>query len=63
MVRLRRLLVVLLTAAAVILAARTLAEQWRQFQSSGATVHVAWTPLLVSGLLVLISYVVLIETW
>lgn len=58
-----RVIFALLAIAAVALAARDIAGQWRSFRASGESLHVHWPSILASSGIVLVAYAVLIETW
>ncbi len=58
-----RLIFIALAVAAVWLAARDILAQWREVAASGDALHVEPGLIALSGGLVMVSYVVLIETW
>jgi hypothetical protein len=58
-----RLVFALLAVAAVLLAARAIASQWRAFRDSGAHLSPRWSLIALSSVLVLVAYAVLVETW
>jgi hypothetical protein len=53
----------LLTAVILWFVGRKLVEQWHDFRNVPLTVHPRWGMLVLSALVVLVTYAVLIETW
>lgn len=58
-----RIVFAILAIAAVALAARSIAGQWRAFAASGQTIHPQWGSVTLSCALVFLAYAVLVETW
>ncbi len=58
-----RMIFAVLAIGAVVWAGRDIATQWRGFRDSGGHLSLHPLPILGSGVLVLIAYAVLIQTW
>ncbi|MEO7963846.1 MAG: lysylphosphatidylglycerol synthase domain-containing protein [Gemmatimonadaceae bacterium] len=58
-----RIVFAVLGVAAVILAAWSIAGQWRAFRASGEVLHPRWELVAFSCFLVFVAYAILIETW
>src|SRR6185503_21389772 len=61
----RVLLVAQLIVAALVLffIGRTLVAQWNAFRGQPLETRLSWGPIVASGVVVLLSYAVLIQTW
>ncbi|MCC6927388.1 MAG: flippase-like domain-containing protein [Gemmatimonadaceae bacterium] len=58
-----RVVFLVLTLAAVALAARAIFSQWQDFRASGVQLQPRWTLVAASSLVVFLAYGVLVETW
>jgi len=58
-----RLAQVVVAALVLWYVGRALARAWQDYQANALDLHVAWGPVLASGLVFLGTYAVLIETW
>lgn len=61
--KLKRPLFAGLTLLAVVLAVRSIGQQWNDVQGLGTWNRIVWPRVWLSGALVMCAYVVLIETW
>lgn len=58
-----RVIFAILAIAAVVFAARDIAQQWNSFRASGVPLDPDWLMIAASSAIVLVAYGILIETW